>query len=103
MRILTLIGIIFCAVLSANLHAAEPTKKNKSKISKPNPAAGPSYAKRHDAALWADKVAQEYQLDAKWIKSQLAQARYIPSIPKLILPPNPNQQKKLGGIPSPIH
>jgi hypothetical protein len=49
-------------------------------ISKTSPAAGPSYAKRQDAAIWADKVAQEYQLDAKWIKSQLAQARYIPSI-----------------------
>ena len=93
MRILSLIGIIFCAVLSANLHAAEPSKKSKSKISKPSTAAGPSYAKRQDAAIWADKVAQEYQLDAKWIKSQLAQARYIPSIPKLILPPTQINKK----------
>ncbi len=93
MRILSLIGIIFCAVLSANLHAAEPSKKSKSKISRPSPAAGPSYAKRQDAAIWADKVAQEYQLDAKWIKSQLAQARYIPSIPKLILPPTQINKK----------
>lgn len=93
MRILSLIGIIFCAVLSANLHAAEPSKKSKSKISKTSPATGPSYSKRHDAAIWADKVAQEYQLDAKWIKSQLAQARYIPSIPKLILPPTQINKK----------
>ena len=93
MRILSLIGIIFCAVLSANLHAAEPSKKSKSKISKTSPAAGPSYAKRQDAAIWADKVAQEYQLDAKWIKSQLAQARYISSIPKLILPPTQINKK----------
>jgi membrane-bound lytic murein transglycosylase B len=93
MRILSLIGIIFCAVLSANLHAAEPSKKSKSKISKPSPAAGPSYAKRQDAAIWAEKVAQEYQLDAKWIKNQLAQARYIPSIPKLILPPTQINKK----------
>jgi membrane-bound lytic murein transglycosylase B len=93
MRILSLIGIIFCAVLSVNLHAAEPSKKSKSKISKTSPAAGPSYAKRQDAAIWADKVAQEYQLDAKWIKSQLAQARYIPSISKLILPPTQINKK----------
>ncbi len=93
MRILSLIGIIFCAVLSANLHAAEPSKKSKSKISRPSPAVGPSYAKRQDAAIWADKVAQEYKLDAKWIKSQLAQARYIPSIPKLILPPTQINKK----------
>ncbi len=93
MRILTLIGIIFCAVVSANLNAAELPKKNKSKISKPSTTVGPSYAKRKDAALWADKTAQEYQLDAKWIKSQLAQAHYIPSIPKLILPPTQVNKK----------
>ena len=93
MRILTLIGIIFCAVLSTNLHAAEPSKKNKPKISKPSPAAGPSYAKRQDAALWADKVAQEYQLDAKWVKAQLSQARMVPSITKLILPPTQISKK----------
>ena len=93
MRILTLIGIIFCAVVSANLNAAELPKKNKSKISKPSSTVGPSYAKRKDAALWADKTAQEYQLDAKWIKSQLAQAHYIPSIPKLILPPTQVNKK----------
>ena len=82
MRILSLIGIIFFAVVSANLQAAEPPKKFKSKIAKSSPAAGPSYAKRKDAAVWADKMALEYQLDAQWVKSQLAQARIIPSNPK---------------------
>jgi membrane-bound lytic murein transglycosylase B len=42
---------------------------------------------------WAERVAQENQLDLKWVKAQLAQAKLIPSIPKLILPPAQVSQK----------
>jgi membrane-bound lytic murein transglycosylase B len=95
MRILSLIGIIVCAVLSVSLHAAEPPKKPKTKTAKATSAVGPTYAKRKDVAQWADKMAQDYQLDPKWVKSQLAQARFIPSVTKLILPP-PKSIKKIG-------
>ncbi len=81
MRILSLIGVMLCAALSVSLHAAEPSKKSKSKTAKTSSVQGPTYAKRKDVTAWADKTAQEYQLDPKWVKSQLAQARFIPSIP----------------------
>ena len=42
---------------------------------------------------WAERVAQENQLELKWVKAQLAQAKLIPSIPKLILPPAQVSQK----------
>ncbi len=48
--------------------------------------AGPSYAKRADTMAWADEIAKRQQLDPAWVKKNLAQARLIPSIQKLILP-----------------
>ena len=93
MRTLYLIGISICLGLCGNLLAAETPKKAKSKMTAPSPSAGPSYAKRKDVAQWAEKTAQEYQLDPKWVKSQLSQARFIPSIPKLILPPTQVSKK----------
>jgi membrane-bound lytic murein transglycosylase B len=87
MRILSLILVIIGVGFASLLQAAEPPKKPKPQVVKPSMAVGPSYAKRKDAMAWAEQVAQEQQLNEKWVKAQLAQARYIPSIPKLILPP----------------
>jgi hypothetical protein len=42
MRILSLIGIMLCAALSVSLHAAEPSKKAKSKTAKTNSVQGPT-------------------------------------------------------------
>jgi len=93
MRILTLILISLGLCISAGTQAAESAKKPKSKNKSSVPAAGASYAKRPDAMAWAERVAQENQLDLKWVKAQLAQAKLIPSIPKLILPPAQISQK----------
>ena len=93
MRILPLILIILVLCVSADTQAAESTKKSKSKNKSAAPAAAASYAKRPDAMAWAERVAQENQLDPKWVKAQLAQAKLIPSIPKLILPPAQVSQK----------
>jgi len=93
MRILTLIFISLWLCISAGTQAAESAKKPKSKNKSSVPAAGASYAKRPDAMAWAERAAQENQLDPKWVKTQLAQAKLIPSIPKLILPPAQVSQK----------
>ncbi len=93
MRILPLILTCFCIAFSAGLHAAEGKNKHKSKISAPSTSPGPSYAKRKDVALWAEQMAKDNQLDVKWVKAQLAQARLIPSISKLILPPTQVNKK----------
>lgn len=93
MRILTLILISLALFLSASTQAAEPAKKSKSKNKSSAPAVGASYAQRPDAMAWAERVAQENQLDPKWVKAQLAQAKLIPSIPKLIMPPAQVSQK----------
>jgi len=93
MRILTLILISLGLCISAGTQAAESAKKPRSKNKSSVPAAGASYAKRPDAMAWAERVAQENQLDLKWVKAQLAQAKLIPSIPKLTLPPAQVSQK----------
>ena len=93
MRILTLILISLALFLSASTQAAEPAKKSKSKNKSSAPAVGASYAQRPDAMAWAERVAQENQLDPQWVKAQLAQAKLIPSIPKLIMPPAQVSQK----------
>jgi membrane-bound lytic murein transglycosylase B len=93
MRILSLVLITLVLCVSADTQAAESTKKSKSKNKSPAPTAAASYAKRPDAMAWAERVAQENQLDPKWVKAQLAQAKLIPSIPKLILPPAQVSQK----------
>ena len=93
MRILSLILISLGLFISAGTQAAESTKKSKLKNKSSVPAAGAAYAKRPDAMAWAERVAQENQLDPKWVKVQLAQAKLIPSIPKLILPPVQVSQK----------
>ena len=93
MRILSLILISLGLCISASTPAAESAKKSKPKRQSSAPTAGASYAKRPDAMAWAERVAQENQLDPKWVKAQLAQAKLIPSIPKLILPPAQVSQK----------
>ena len=93
MRILSLILISLALCTSAGLQAAESRKKSKSPKKSSAPLAGPSYAKRPDAMAWAEQVAQENQLDPKWVKAQVAQAKLIPSITKLILPPTQISKK----------
>lgn len=93
MRILTLTLISLALFLSASTQAAETAQKSKSKNKSSAPAVGASYAQRPDAMAWAERVAQENQLDPKWVKAQLAQAKLIPSIPKLIMPPAQVSQK----------
>ena len=90
MRIFSTFLALLLLCSSWSLHAAEPKKKVKSrtpKISATHPVAGALYAKRQDAMAWAEQMAQDQHMDVKWVKAQVAQARMIPSIPKLILPP----------------
>jgi membrane-bound lytic murein transglycosylase B len=96
MRILSTLLSLLLLTCALAVHATDTPKKTKSKSSKANvagPVAGPAYAKRHDVNEWAEQMAKSSQLDVKWVKAQLAQARFIPSVPKLILPPTQISKK----------
>jgi membrane-bound lytic murein transglycosylase B len=96
MRILPTFLALLLLSCSMAVNATDAKKKPKSKSLKPSTAAiatGATYAKRQDVYAWAEQTASDHQLDVKWVKAQLAQARFIPSIPKLILPPTQISKK----------
>ena len=45
------------------------------------------YGRRDDAMALADRLAAQFALDPAWAREQLAQARYLPVVAKLIMPP----------------
>ncbi|WP_051242247.1 lytic murein transglycosylase B [Azohydromonas australica] len=46
-----------------------------------------TYGRREDVMRFAADVAQKYDLDEAWVQQQLEQARYLPSVARLIMPP----------------
>ena len=48
---------------------------------------GQPYGQREDVMRMADDIAARRDLDPAWVRQTLAQARHVPSIPRLMLPP----------------
>lgn len=46
-----------------------------------------TYGRREDVMAFADALAQRQNLDPAWVRAQLAQARYLPSVARFIMPP----------------
>ena len=46
-----------------------------------------TYGAREDVVAFADDLARRRGLDAAWIRDKLAQARFLPSVAKAIMPP----------------
>lgn len=83
------------AALLAGLLAtacAVPTEARvPAKPSKPPAAESPAYGVRDDVLAFARGVSQRQpQLDPDWVRQTLAQARYIPDVARLIMPPVDN-------------
>jgi membrane-bound lytic murein transglycosylase B len=51
------------------------------------PAGANTYALRPEAMLFADDVAERRGLDRAWVRDVLGQARYLPVVQRLMLPP----------------
>ena len=45
------------------------------------------YATREDAMRFADEVAERRNLDREWVRQAIGQARLLPRVPQLVLPP----------------
>ncbi|MFZ7311567.1 lytic murein transglycosylase B [Comamonas jiangduensis] len=45
------------------------------------------YGQRADAQQWAQEVAERNGLDLSWVQAQLAQARFLVQVPRLMTPP----------------
>lgn len=91
------LGVMGLAVASSPAKATTPAKP---KPSRTKPGARPpaqaqddqapdvvTYGSREDVQAFARQVAEQHGLDADWTQSKLAQARYQPSVARLVMPP----------------
>jgi len=51
------------------------------------PAAPGIYGRRADVLTAAQRIALDHDLDTSWVEAALAQARYMPAVAQLIMPP----------------
>ena len=52
-----------------------------------------TYGRRADAVALATTLAEQHGLDIDWARAQIAQARYLPSVARLIMPPKAGSAK----------
>ena len=68
----------------------KPQKPGKSQVAKKNSNApvngGTAYATRPEALQFADDLAERRDLDREWVRQAIGQARFLPQVPKLMLP-----------------
>lgn len=83
-------AIIFVAV-SATSTGAIAQNNSKKPAPRGTAAAAPqgstAYASRPEALIFADDLAQRRDLDREWVRQAIGQARFLPQVPRLVLPP----------------
>ena len=80
----TTIAIFFiasCAIPAS----ASPQKSSKNSPAAQKPAV--LYASRPEALQFADDLAARRDLDREWVRQAVGQARFLPQVPRLMLPP----------------
>jgi membrane-bound lytic murein transglycosylase B len=87
---LTIFSAAFILIAISPLDTQASTQKSH-QLKKPKKShkaeSGTSYAKRAEVLQSADDIALRRDLDPKWVRDTLAQARYLPVIAKAVLPP----------------
>ena len=87
------------AARPAAARPARPAKQARAKASPRPPVRSDAepdaitYGSRADAQALADTLATQHGLDPAWARAQLAQARYLPSVARLIMPPKAGSAK----------
>ena len=76
--------IIFIAACALSISA---TAQNHSKKPAAKPAPAYHYAQRAQAMQFADDLAERRGLDREWVRQAIGQARLLPQVPRLVLPP----------------
>ena len=83
---LVLLSISLCATAATQRKPAA-TKKATSRTDGGRSAQiGVPYATRDDAMRFADEVAARRSLDREWVRATIGAARYLPNVPRLMLP-----------------
>jgi hypothetical protein len=82
--------IAACAIpISASAQKNQNSGKTQAAATARSTAANGStvYATRPEALQFADDLAQRRDLDREWVRQAIGQARFLPQVPKLMLPP----------------
>jgi membrane-bound lytic murein transglycosylase B len=81
--------IALCLLAAWTVSSAAPThpQQRKKPRAATSPTAGPAYATRKDVMQAANEIALRRKLKRASVRRAMAQARFIPQIAKLILPP----------------
>jgi membrane-bound lytic murein transglycosylase B len=58
-----------------------------------SPRLGDAYATRAEAMVFADDLAARRDLDPAWVRATIGAARFLPAVPRLMLPPPPGTPK----------
>jgi len=82
-RLLTITALALCMAI-ASAHA-KPRKR--APVLPDNAPDVVTYGQREDVMRFADEAAERHALDEAWVRSALAQSRFIPSVVKYIMPP----------------
>ena len=67
--------------------AGDEKAPKKPVAAKATPSQGPLYATRPEAMQFADDLASRRDLDPQWVRDALGQARYNPTVARLMQPP----------------
>ena len=78
--------LLLLALLSGCAAHSPTHAQSQGKAAARSAAATTPYGQRADAQQWAQEMAQRNQLDADWVRAQLAQARFLPQVPRLMTP-----------------
>lgn len=92
----TVIATLFIAGTALLMSAGVTFAAEKRAPAKPAPRAaaatpartpGPAYEERADAMAFADDIAERRGLDRAWVRRTIGEARLLPQVPRLMLPP----------------
>jgi membrane-bound lytic murein transglycosylase B len=80
-----LLALAFACGGSSGVAASQPAKRKVAQATEA-PRAAPLYATRDDAMRFADDVAARRDLDRDWVRATIGAARFLPNVPRLMLP-----------------
>jgi membrane-bound lytic murein transglycosylase B len=90
-RLLSLLPLLAALLLGTDGAHATPQKARLKRVQDGTPqlieGSGPAYAGRPEAMALADEIAQQHNLDRKWVRRTLGKARHVPQLAKLVVPP----------------
>lgn len=90
------ISLIAASTIAASATPQKPSKPAKPAATRAAASAGQAvtgtkapvlYASRPEAMQFADDLAARRDLDREWVRQAIGQARFLPQVPRLMLPP----------------